>query len=82
MPEKEISSEEILNYTVDANVSVLTKIQNMLSNEHIEEAKEYINEVLKSDKKELHKEVEIPKFIIKDIDPEELAKFVLGDIND
>ena len=64
MPEKEISKDELLQYTIDANVHALIRLQNMLSNEHIEEAKSYIDELLKSDKKELHKEVDIPEFVL------------------
>ena len=61
-----MSDGEILKYTVDANVKVLTTIQNMLSNEHIDEAKAYIDEQLKSDKTFKKKDLEIPKFILKD----------------
>lgn len=68
MPEIEVNKDDLLKYTVDANVRALIMIQNMLSNEHIEEAKEYIDEILKSDKKEVNKEIEIPKFILKEIE--------------
>lgn len=63
----ELSAEEILGFTNEATVKVLTQIQNMLSNENIEEAKKYIAEQLKSDAKPVEKkELEIPTFIIKE----------------
>lgn len=60
-----MSTEEILNYTNEATVEVLTKIQNMLSSDHVEDAQEFIKEQLKSDIKPIKKEIEIPKFILK-----------------
>ena len=59
MPEKEISKDELLQYTIDANVHALIRLQNMLSNEHIEEAKSYIDELLKSDEVKVDREIDL-----------------------
>lgn len=61
----ELSAEEILGYTNEATVKVLTQIQNLLSNDHVEDAMEYINDQLKSDEVAVKKsEIEIPKFVL------------------
>lgn len=50
---------EILKLTNVATVEVLTRIQNMLSADHIEEAKAYIAEQLKSDEVKVDKEIDL-----------------------
>ncbi len=50
---------EILKLTNVATVEVLTRIQNMLSSDHIEEAKAYIAEQLKSDEVKVDKEIDL-----------------------
>lgn len=45
----EYSDKEILRLTNVATVEVLTRIQNMLSSDHVEDAKKYIAEQLSSD---------------------------------
>lgn len=52
-------TSEILKLTNVATVEVLTRIQNMLSNDHIEEAKAYIAEQLKSDEVKVDKEIDL-----------------------
>lgn len=52
-------TSEILKLTNVATVEVLTAIQNMLSSDHIEEAKAYIAEQLKSDEVKVDKEIDL-----------------------
>lgn len=52
-------TSEILKLTNVATVEVLTRIQNMLSANYIEEAKAYIAEQLKSDEVKVDREVDL-----------------------